>query len=46
MAHPITKPRENRAVIQQNLDWFRHYLLDSVCKPVADYWDKVEPDSI
>ena len=45
MAHPITKPRENRAVIQQNLDWFRHYLLGSVCKPVADIWGKVEPGS-
>ncbi|MFH2112764.1 MAG: S9 family peptidase [Candidatus Bathyarchaeota archaeon] len=45
MAHPITKPRENRAVIQQNLDWFRHYLLDEACKPVADIWGKVEPDS-
>ncbi|MBN2336593.1 S9 family peptidase [Candidatus Bathyarchaeota archaeon] len=27
MAHPITKPRENRAVMQQNLDWFSHYIL-------------------
>jgi len=45
MAHPITKPRENRAVIQQNLDWFRYYLLGSVRKPVADYWGKVEPDN-
>lgn len=44
MAHPITKPRENRAVMQQNLDWFKHYLLGSVCKPVANYWGKVEPD--
>lgn len=26
-AHPITKPRENRAVMQQNLTWFSHYLL-------------------
>ena len=45
MAHPITKPRENRAVIQQNLDWFRHYLLDSGCKPVADYWGKAEQET-
>jgi dipeptidyl aminopeptidase/acylaminoacyl peptidase len=28
MAHPITKPRENRAVMQQNLTWFCHWLLD------------------
>lgn len=28
MAHPITKPRENHAVMQQNLAWFNHYLLD------------------
>jgi hypothetical protein len=27
MAHPITKPRENRAVMRQNLTWFGHYLL-------------------
>jgi dipeptidyl aminopeptidase/acylaminoacyl peptidase len=27
MAHPITKPRENRAVMWQNLTWFSHYLL-------------------
>lgn len=29
MAHPITKPRECRAVSQQNLDWFLKYLVDS-----------------
>jgi len=28
MGHPITKPRENRAVMHQNLAWFSHYLLD------------------
>jgi dipeptidyl aminopeptidase/acylaminoacyl peptidase len=44
MGHPITKPRENRAVMQQNLEWFRHYLLGSACKPVADYWSKAESD--
>lgn len=27
MAHPITKPRENRAVMHQNLTWFSHHLL-------------------
>jgi dipeptidyl aminopeptidase/acylaminoacyl peptidase len=27
MAHPITKPRENHAVMYQNLTWFSHYLL-------------------
>lgn len=27
MGHPITKPRENHAVMYQNLSWFRHYLL-------------------
>jgi len=27
MAHPITKPRENRAVMWQNLTWFCHHLL-------------------
>jgi dipeptidyl aminopeptidase/acylaminoacyl peptidase len=27
MAHPITKPRENRAVMWQNLTWFGHHLL-------------------
>jgi len=27
MAHSITKPRENRAVMHQNLTWFSHYLL-------------------
>ena len=25
--HPITKPRENHAVMYQNLAWFSHYLL-------------------
>ena len=29
MAHPITKPRECRAVSQQNLDWFMNYLVNS-----------------
>jgi len=28
MGHPITKPRENHAVMHQNLTWFSHYLLD------------------
>jgi prolyl oligopeptidase len=27
MAHSVTKPRENRAVMHQNLTWFSHYLL-------------------
>ena len=27
MAHLITKPRENHAVMVQNLNWFSHYLL-------------------
>ena len=27
MAHAVTKPRENRAVMHQNLTWFSHYLL-------------------
>ena len=27
MTHPITKPRENHAVMHQNLAWFCHYLL-------------------
>lgn len=25
--HPITRPRENHAVLHQNLTWFRHWLL-------------------
>lgn len=25
--HPITKPRQNHAVLHQNLTWFRHWLL-------------------
>lgn len=32
MGHPITKPRENHAVLHQNLSWFCHYLLG---KPLA-----------
>lgn len=28
MGHPITKPRENHAVMSQNLEWFTHYLLE------------------
>ncbi|MBN1139406.1 MAG: S9 family peptidase [Anaerolineae bacterium] len=27
MGHPIVKPRENHAVMHQNLAWFSHYLL-------------------
>jgi len=27
MGHPITKPRENHALLHQNLTWFSHYLL-------------------
>jgi dipeptidyl aminopeptidase/acylaminoacyl peptidase len=27
MGHPITKPRQNHAVMYQNLQWFSHYLL-------------------
>jgi dipeptidyl aminopeptidase/acylaminoacyl peptidase len=27
MGHPITRPRENHAVMHQNLSWFGHYLL-------------------
>jgi dipeptidyl aminopeptidase/acylaminoacyl peptidase len=27
MAHPITKPRYNHAVMHQDLTWFSHYLL-------------------
>jgi dipeptidyl aminopeptidase/acylaminoacyl peptidase len=27
MAHPITRPRENHAVMHQNLAWFSHHLL-------------------
>lgn len=27
MAHLVTKPRENRAVMHQNLTWFGHYRL-------------------
>jgi dipeptidyl aminopeptidase/acylaminoacyl peptidase len=27
MAHPIAKPRENRAIMHQNLTWFSHHLL-------------------
>ena len=32
MAHPITKPRENHAVMHQNLNWFSHYLLGEELK--------------
>jgi dipeptidyl aminopeptidase/acylaminoacyl peptidase len=27
MAHPVKRPRENRAVMHQNLTWFSHHLL-------------------
>ncbi len=27
MGHPITKPRENLLIMEQNLKWFNHYLL-------------------
>lgn len=32
MGHPITKPRENHAVMYQNLSWFSHYLLGEELK--------------
>ncbi len=32
MGHPITRPRENHAVMHQNLTWFSHYLLDEELK--------------
>ncbi len=32
MGHPITKPRENHAVMHQNLTWFGHYLLGTELK--------------
>lgn len=32
MGHPITRPRENHAVLHQNLTWFSHYLLGEELK--------------
>jgi dipeptidyl aminopeptidase/acylaminoacyl peptidase len=32
MGHPITRPRENYAVMYQNLNWFSHYLLGEELK--------------
>lgn len=32
MGHPITRPRENHAVMHQNLIWFSHYLLGEELK--------------
>jgi hypothetical protein len=32
MHHAITKPRENYAVMHQNLNWFSHYLLGEKLK--------------
>ena len=32
MGHPITKPRENHAVMYQNLTWFSHHLLGEELK--------------
>jgi len=32
MGHPITRPRENHAVMHQNLTWFSHYLLGEELK--------------
>jgi dipeptidyl aminopeptidase/acylaminoacyl peptidase len=32
MPHGITRPRENHAVMHQNLAWFRHYLLGQALK--------------
>jgi dipeptidyl aminopeptidase/acylaminoacyl peptidase len=32
MGHLITKPRENHAVMAQNLSWFSHYLLGEELK--------------
>lgn len=44
MGHPITKPRECRAVMQQNLDWFTHYLVDPEWEPIPGYWDQDSVD--
>jgi len=30
-------------MMQQNLDWFRHYLLDEAREPVDGAWSTVEP---
>jgi acylaminoacyl-peptidase len=32
MGHPITRPRENQAVMHQNLAWFSRYLLGEELK--------------
>jgi dipeptidyl aminopeptidase/acylaminoacyl peptidase len=42
MAHPITKPRENRAVMQQNLDWFLHYLVEPDHESIQSLWDETK----
>jgi dipeptidyl aminopeptidase/acylaminoacyl peptidase len=36
MAHPITRPRENHAVMYQNLNWFSHFLLGEELKLEQD----------
>ncbi|MEW5871778.1 MAG: prolyl oligopeptidase family serine peptidase [Chloroflexota bacterium] len=36
MGHPITKPRENHAVMHQNLAWFSHYLLGEALNLLED----------
>jgi dipeptidyl aminopeptidase/acylaminoacyl peptidase len=32
--HPITKPKQQRAVMQENLNWFAHYIWGEPLKPV------------
>ncbi|HEV2387925.1 MAG TPA: S9 family peptidase [Candidatus Acidoferrales bacterium] len=32
--HPITKPKQQRAVMQENLNWFGHYIWGDPLRPV------------
>jgi dipeptidyl aminopeptidase/acylaminoacyl peptidase len=44
MGHPITKPRENRAIMHQNLNWFNHYLLGEELDLLDEKSDDLKED--
>lgn len=45
MGHPITKPRENRAIMHQNLNWFSHYLIGEELDLLDEKSEKEEEEN-
>ena len=40
--HGITKPKSNRAVLEDNLDWFSHYIWNEPIPPDSPLWGSGE----